>query len=638
RVAVERSMRALSPVPPPRVSTPEPFRGDAALSVQLTESEQSRRACLRGLLQKAVLGQETHINYITGSNLVPIIPLLLADVVCEPARKRLAFGRTEYATHVLVAPRPYAEMAEHPDECSHVWLTHLLFNLSRRGALRWDVKQSYSITSRQLIMREETQLLDVRKIHRLDVVAVKSSGSAEFLCETNVRTGVGSGCGTGSIWSLMSHLGSSADRCEGRECGPSRRASGPDRLRHCIMAEDAEAPACNMDDEVAMRKRVGSPGYVAPEIIMHKPYNEKVDVFAAGVILYFMLRGKLPFSAETQDGTLETINRHVDARPSAFECFYKVYSMASPEVRSSEAFQIAKMGLVRLGELDRKANTPQGTGSQGTGSQGIGSHGTGSHGTGSHGSSTGSNSLTPGPVRTSGSRTSRTSGASRTSQASLPASPAVSERTEIDQTDQSTSLCLAAHSGDPGNTFSCYATLPPAVCPQLLSGSTSFTPVRQMCNVVDLPKDFSSIAEDRSDTVTLPRVPRPSDARTGFALVAAEAPTSSSGTLPVPPASARLSLPVTPVHLVGGEFLPPCPRLPQHRCLRLQRNLKSEVLEAPQRGFRSDSTRLVEWRRGAPLVVQLEKGAYCVGEVWAMVGRRCSNIEQGASGPITSNA
>ena len=31
-----------------------------------------------------------------------------------------------------------------------------------------------------------------------------------------------------------------------------------------------------MDDEVAMRKRVGSPGYVAPEIIMHKPYNENV--------------------------------------------------------------------------------------------------------------------------------------------------------------------------------------------------------------------------------------------------------------------------------------------------------------------------------------------------------------------------
>ena len=41
-----------------QVSTPEPFRGDAALSAQLTDSEQSRRACLRGLLQKAVLGQD----------------------------------------------------------------------------------------------------------------------------------------------------------------------------------------------------------------------------------------------------------------------------------------------------------------------------------------------------------------------------------------------------------------------------------------------------------------------------------------------------------------------------------------------------------------------------------------------------
>ena len=30
--------------------------------------------------------EETHINYIAGSNSVPIIPLLLADVVCEPAR------------------------------------------------------------------------------------------------------------------------------------------------------------------------------------------------------------------------------------------------------------------------------------------------------------------------------------------------------------------------------------------------------------------------------------------------------------------------------------------------------------------------------------------------------------------------
>lgn len=31
--------------------------------------------------------KETHINYISEGNSVPIIPLLLADVVCEPARR-----------------------------------------------------------------------------------------------------------------------------------------------------------------------------------------------------------------------------------------------------------------------------------------------------------------------------------------------------------------------------------------------------------------------------------------------------------------------------------------------------------------------------------------------------------------------
>ena len=45
---------------------------------------------------------------------------------------------------------------------------------------------------RQLIMREETQLLDVRKIHRLDVVAVKARPTSPMdiyqkqCCHTNV--------------------------------------------------------------------------------------------------------------------------------------------------------------------------------------------------------------------------------------------------------------------------------------------------------------------------------------------------------------------------------------------------------------------------------------------------------------------
>lgn len=53
----------------------------------------------------------------------------------------------------------------------------------------------------------------------------------------------------------------------------------------------------SLDDERAMKQIVGSPGYAAPELVMGRQYNEKVDVFSLGVVLYFALSNKLPFAA-----------------------------------------------------------------------------------------------------------------------------------------------------------------------------------------------------------------------------------------------------------------------------------------------------------------------------------------------------
>ncbi|KNC75385.1 TKL protein kinase [Sphaeroforma arctica JP610] len=51
-------------------------------------------------------------------------------------------------------------------------------------------------------------------------------------------------------------------------------------------------------DHYKMTGGLGSLRYMAPEVLMHKPYNEKVDVYSLGMCVYYMSTGYRPYGAD----------------------------------------------------------------------------------------------------------------------------------------------------------------------------------------------------------------------------------------------------------------------------------------------------------------------------------------------------
>jgi len=48
-----------------------------------------------------------------------------------------------------------------------------------------------------------------------------------------------------------------------------------------------------------MTAETGTYRWMAPEIIEHKPYDKKADIFSFGVVLWELLTGKIPYADMT---------------------------------------------------------------------------------------------------------------------------------------------------------------------------------------------------------------------------------------------------------------------------------------------------------------------------------------------------
>ena len=58
------------------------------------------------------------------------------------------------------------------------------------------------------------------------------------------------------------------------------------------------------DGFISLKTKCGTPGYVAPEVLLGQPYGKAVDMWAIGVIMYVLLGGYPPFNHEDPNTTI----------------------------------------------------------------------------------------------------------------------------------------------------------------------------------------------------------------------------------------------------------------------------------------------------------------------------------------------
>ncbi|KAJ0058373.1 hypothetical protein NL108_013869, partial [Boleophthalmus pectinirostris] len=75
-----------------------------------------------------------------------------------------------------------------------------------------------------------------------------------------------------------------------------------------------------MDSITEVREILGTPEYVAPEILNYEPISTATDMWSIGVLIYIMLTGESPFLGDNKQETFLNISQiNVDYSEETFE-------------------------------------------------------------------------------------------------------------------------------------------------------------------------------------------------------------------------------------------------------------------------------------------------------------------------------
>lgn len=91
--------------------------------------------------------------------------------------------------------------------------------------------------------------------------------------------------------------------------------------------------SCIFDPQEGLDLVLGSPLYMAPELILGRNYGPKVDIWAIGVISYMLLSGKNPFPGKNKEAVRELItSKDVDLGKAAIK---NISAMAKDFIRKA---------------------------------------------------------------------------------------------------------------------------------------------------------------------------------------------------------------------------------------------------------------------------------------------------------------
>lgn len=123
--------------------------------------------------------------------------------------------------------------------------------------------------------------------------------------------------------------------------------------------------ASRLSEEGTLSGMCGTPQYVAPDILTGKPYNEKVDMWSTGCVVYIALTGKALFKGDQKQVMQDTLKGKLSygqtfkKLPEDAQTFVRSLLSVDPKRRPSAAQALELPWLRRLVSADRRRLTPQ---------------------------------------------------------------------------------------------------------------------------------------------------------------------------------------------------------------------------------------------------------------------------------------